>query len=223
MTFSTTMAQPETIHVMLVEEHEMFREALCRRLDAEPGFRIQRQCGSHGEALAAQGEMGISLIVLSVNACAEPALEFLRECRKRHFPGRVMILTGGLSGEEAVQLVQMGAGAIFHKNHSLDELCGALRRVSGGDAFLEPVYVASLFRSVDISGTRDSPRLTDRDRVMLRLLVQGMSNRDISARLRLSESGVKSSVRQLFDKLQVRRRSQLVKVALEKLQAQLAS
>ena len=65
------------------------------------------------------------------------------------------------------------------------------------------------------------PRLTDRDKTVLRFIFHGLTNKDIAARLEISEGAVKASLRQLFDKLGVRTRAQLVKVALEQYKEQL--
>jgi two-component system nitrate/nitrite response regulator NarL len=74
---------------------------------------------------------------------------------------------------------------------------------------------------VDRTRTPDRPKLTERDQIVLRLIFQGLSNRDIGERLEISEGAVKASLRQLFGKLKVRTRAQLVKVALEQYRDQL--
>jgi DNA-binding NarL/FixJ family response regulator len=87
--------------------------------------------------------------------------------------------------------------------------------------YLEKDYMVSLFRSVDRTKSQDRPRLTDRDKIVLRYIFQGLTNKDIGLRLQISESAVKSSLRILFDKLAVRTRAQLVKIALEQYRDQL--
>jgi DNA-binding NarL/FixJ family response regulator len=74
---------------------------------------------------------------------------------------------------------------------------------------------------VDQTRTLDRPRLTDRDKTVLRFIFQGLTNKDIGLRLQISEGAVKASLRQLFEKLKVRTRAQLVKVALEQYRDQL--
>jgi two-component system, NarL family, nitrate/nitrite response regulator NarL len=161
------------------------------------------------------------MVLLDVDLGRERALDFVLESRKRGFGGQVLVVTAGTSGQEAVQLVQAGVAGILHKRHSTDELCDAIRRVAAGEVYLEQDYLASIYRSVGPSKAQHRPLLTDRDKVVLRFIFQGLSNRDISAQLKISESGVKSSLRQLFDKLGVRTRAQLVKIALEQYRDQL--
>ena len=80
-------------------------------------------------------------------------------------------------------------------------LCGTIREVAAGEVYLEKEYLAALYRSADRTKTQDRPRLTERDRIVLRLIFQGLSNREIGERLGISESAVKSSLRQLLGKL----------------------
>jgi two-component system nitrate/nitrite response regulator NarL len=86
---------------------------------------------------------------------------------------------------------------------------------------LEEQYVTSLIRSVD--GTRPSAKgkLTDRDRALLRHILEGLTNREIGDRMKISEGAVKASLRLLFERLNVHTRTQLVKIALEEYQDQL--
>ena len=100
-------------------------------------------------------------------------------------------------------------------------ISNTIRRVAAGEVCLENDYMPSLFRSVDITRQVLQPDLNDRDKAVLRLVCQGFTNRQIGTQLRISESASKSSLRQLFEKLGVRTRSQLVRVALEQHRDQL--
>jgi DNA-binding NarL/FixJ family response regulator len=210
----------QLISLLLVDDHAMFRQGLARILEKEPGFRLAGQFGSSGEALAALNESGATLILLDVDLGRESALDFVLECKKKGFKGRFLVVTAGTSGQEAVQLVQAGVSGILHKHHSAEELCNTIRQIAAGEVYLEQHYFTSLYHSVDRTKTK-RPQLTERDKVVLRFIFQGLSNRDIGERLKISESAVKSSLRQLFDKLEVRTRAQLVKIALEQYRDQL--
>jgi DNA-binding NarL/FixJ family response regulator len=133
----------------------------------------------------------------------------------------ILIVTAGISGQEAVQLIQSGVAGILHKQHSVQELCNSIRKVAAGEPCLESAYLSPLFRSVDRARVPTRPTLTDRDRAVLRHILQGLTNKDIAARLGISESAVKASLRLLFDKLGTRTRAQLVKQALEQYRDQL--
>jgi len=199
----------------------MFRQGLAWVLEKEPGFRVVGQFGSAAGALAALEGGGVTMILLDVDLGQERALDFVMQAKSRGFEGQILVVTAGISDQEAIQLVQAGVSGILHKHHSTDELCNTIRQVAAGEVYLEKEYFDALYRSVDRSKQPTQPRLTDRDKVVLRFIFQGFSNRQIAERLQISESGVKSSLRQLFDKLGVRTRSQLVKIALEQYRDQL--
>ena len=199
----------------------MFRAGLALVLEKESGFKLVGEFGSSAEALAALSESGATMVLLDVDLGRERALDFVLQCKKNGFSGQVLVVTAGTSGQEAVQLVQAGVAGILHKHHSAGELCDTIRHVATGEVYLEPEYFTPLYRSVDRTKPQKRRLLTERDKVVLRFIFQGLSNRDIAARLKISESGVKSSLRQLFDKLGVRTRAQLVKIALEQYRDQL--
>lgn len=211
----------QVINLLLVDDHAMFRQGLARVLEKESGFKVVGKFGTCAEALAAVNDSGATIILLDVDLGRERALDFVLECKKRGFPGHILIVTAGTSGQEAVQLVQAGVSGILHKHHSTEELCNTIRQVADGEVYLEQEYFTSLYRSVDRTKPQNRPLLTERDKVVLRYIFQGLSNRDIGTRLGITESGVKSSLRQLFDKLGVRTRAQLVKIALEQYRDQL--
>lgn len=210
-----------TIKLILIDHHAMFRQCLARVLEEEPGFQVVGQFGSAAEALAGLEESGANLVLLDVDLGSERALDFVHGCRQQGFEGQLLVVTAGTSGQEAVELVQAGVSGILHKHHSTGELCDTIRQVAGGGIYLEPDYVSALYRSVDRSKAHSRPPLTERDKVVLRYILQGLSNREISGHLKISESGVKSSLRQLFNKMGVRTRSQLVKIAMEQYRDQL--
>ncbi len=202
----------------------MFREGLARSLEREPGFKLIGQCGSSAEALkliSNHANAGIT-VLLDVDLGTHRGLEFAEAARRNGFTGRILVLTAGISGQEAVQLMQAGVAGIIHKHHSTQALCDAIRKVaSTQEAWLEDVYVTALLRSVDRTRAPRRPELTERDRTVLHYILEGLTNREIGGHLHISEGAVKASLRLLFEKLNVRTRAQLVKVALEQYRDQL--
>jgi two-component system nitrate/nitrite response regulator NarL len=211
----------QPIRLLIIDDHTMFREGLVRMLEREEDLKIVGQCASSAEALAAFEEAQVDVVLLDVNLGPERALDFLSAAKKRGFQGRVLIVTAGISDQEAVHLVQAGVAGILHKQKSTEVLCDTIRQVAAGEVCLEKAYLAPLFRSVDRSHEVRPVKLTDRDRAVLRFTLQGLSNREIAERMTLSEAAVKASLRQVFGKLNVRTRAQAVKVALEQYRDQL--
>jgi len=198
----------------------MFREGLARTLEKEPDLGVVGQCESSAEALVLLNH-DVNMVLLDVDLGNERALGFVERARESAFEGQILVVTAGISGQEAVRLLQAGVTAIIHKRHSGRILCESIRKLAAGESCLEGKYLTSLIRSVDRTRTPSNPKLTDRDRVLLRYVLEGLTNREIGARLEISEGAVKASFSLLFEKLNVRSRTQLVRVALEQFQDQL--
>jgi two-component system, NarL family, nitrate/nitrite response regulator NarL len=211
----------DTIRILLVDDHVMFREGLARMLDKEPDFAVAGQVSSATEGLSILASTGAGVVLLDVDLGAERALDFVKGARAGGFEGKVLIVTAGISDQEAVQLVQAGISGILHKHHSTDVLCDRIRRVAGGEVCLESDYLGPLFRAMDRTRSPKRATLTDRDKTILRCILQGLTNKEIGARIEISEGAVKASVRHVCEKLGVRTRSQLVKIALEQYKDQL--
>jgi two-component system nitrate/nitrite response regulator NarL len=211
----------QQIKVLLLDDHAMFREGLAQVLERQPWIQVVGKCSSSPEALGVLKDSGATMVLLDVDLGAERALDFVTDARKKGFEGKILIVTAGVSGQEAVQLVHAGVAGILHKHQSTDVLCDAIRQVAAGEVYLEKDYLTALFRSVDRTRSQERPRLTDRDKAVLHFVFQGLTNKDIGSRLSISEGAVKASLRLLCDKLGVRTRAQLVKVALEQYRDQL--
>ena len=216
------MEQPtRQIGVFLLDDHAMFREGLARVLEKELDLKVVGQCASPAQALTLLPASGASMVLLDVDLGAERALDFVIHAKRKGYAGHILVLTAGVSGPEAVQLVQAGVAGILHKHHSTAILCKTIRQVAAGEVCLEKDYLSSLFQSLDRTRTQARPRLTERDKTVLRSIFQGLTNKEIGGQLEISEGAVKASLRQLFEKLKVRTRAQLVKVALEQYRDQL--
>ena len=211
----------QTINLLLLDDHEMFRQGLARVLEKEPGLKVVAQCSTLAQALEVLKKSGANMVLLDVDLGPERALDFVTRAKKNGFEGQILVVTAGISGQQAVQLVQAGVAGILHKQRSTEALCDAIRQVSAGEVCMEKDYLGSLFKSVDQTRPQAQPRLTDRDKTVLRFIFHGLTNKDIAARLEISEGAVKASLRQLFGKLGVRTRAQVVKVALEQYKDQL--
>lgn len=214
-----TLTQP--LQLFLVDDHGMFREGLAQVLQREQDLKVVGQAASAAQALSQLPESGATVILLDVDLGPDRGLDFVNGAKRLNFDGKILVLTAGVSGPEAVQLVQAGVAGILHKHHSTDVLCDTIRQVAAGEVCLEKEYLPHLFRTVDRSRGAAQPRLTERDKIVLRFIFQGLTNKEIASRLDISEGAVKASLRQLFEKLKVRTRAQLVKIALEQYRDQL--
>jgi DNA-binding NarL/FixJ family response regulator len=138
----------QSIRLLLVDDHVMFRENLAQTLDQENDFRVLDRISYSQEALLAL-KQNPHVVLLYVDLSSERALQFVEEAKQAAFDGQILIVTSGMSGPEAVRLVKAGVAGIVHKRHSTQVLCGAIRKVTAGEAYLEGEYVTSLFHSLD--------------------------------------------------------------------------
>jgi DNA-binding NarL/FixJ family response regulator len=209
------------IDLLIVDDHAMFREGLVRSLEKDPTMKVVGQCASSAEALAMLNDRHVSVVLLDMDLRVERGMTFVLEAKRRGFDGPILVVTAGVSGQEAVQLIQNGVAGILHKEHSTEALCRVIRQVAVGEPCLETEYLSSLFRAMDRTQGPQRPNLSSRDQTLLRFILEGLTNKAIGQRLDVTEGVVKAAIRQLFDKLGVRTRSQLVKVALEEYRDQI--
>ncbi len=205
------MTDPITLFV--VDDHALFREGLLRLLENDPLLKVVGSADSTDQALRALPADGVDVLILDYDLGEDNAVTLVRQLRERQYEGRVLLVTAGLPNHDALELVRLGVSGIVHKQHSPEDLQRSIKDVAGGKVFIEQRYLQSLVETAAQPASR--PRLTPREREVMRLLLEGSTNKEIGVELRISESAVKASLQQLFAKTGVRTRSQLVRIALE--------
>src|SRR5215471_6108071 len=151
--------QSRVIRLLIVDDHAMFREGIAAVLDREPDFEVVGKCPTAHEALGILDREAPSLILLDFDLGSELAVDFARQVKSRGFKGQVLVVTAGVSEQEALQLVQAGVAGILHKHNPPETLCGTIRQVAAGEVCLEKSYLRPLFRSLDQSRPGDDARL----------------------------------------------------------------
>lgn len=202
------------IRIFIVDDHAMFREGLLRLLEHDPRLRVVGEAAGMDEALEALRTLEVDVLMLDYDLGEHTAPALVRRLRERAFAGRILLVTAGLPPHEALDLVRLGVSGIVHKQHSPTVLVDSIVEAAQGKLSIDPAYLQRLLEATPAN--QPPPlRLTEREREVMRLLLEGSSNKEIAARLRVSESAVKASMQQLFTKTGVRTRSQLVRIALE--------
>jgi DNA-binding NarL/FixJ family response regulator len=206
-----------TIRALLVDDHALFRESLARILASEPDMEIQH-CGSIREALSLLARQEFDLVLLDHDLGNERASAFLPAARQAGFTGRVLVVTAWVSETEARRLMRQGVSGIFRKEAPLEELTASIRAVAAGGRWDDP----SSSRAEPAAEEPSSQLVfNERQRQVLRFVLEGLSNKEIAWRLQISESYVKAILQGLFQKTGVRTRGQLVRVAFEQYEDQL--
>jgi DNA-binding NarL/FixJ family response regulator len=208
-----------TIRALLVDDHALFRESMSRVLGDEPGFEIEH-CGSIREALTLLAQRRFDLVLLDHDLGSERASQFLPAARQIGFEGRVLVVTAWVSDTEARRLMRQGVAGIFLKERPLSELIESVRMVMEGGTWLDRSF-ARTEDPAPATNTTGVPVFNERQRKVLRFVLEGLSNKEIAWQLQISESYVKAILQSLFQKTGVRTRGQLVRVAVEQYEDQL--
>jgi two-component system nitrate/nitrite response regulator NarL len=209
--------------ILIVDDHVLFCEGLVRLLETEPDLVVAGHCATVDEALRILDRKPVDIVLLDYDLGLQRGSEFLLRVQERGSQLRVLILTAGLSDLDAARLIQDGAAGIFLKHSPLSALAKSIRKVMSGEPWIDSRYLSVLLRP-DIRAHQEghSLRLTERERSILRGVFQGLANKEIADRLKISETSVKAALQQLFRKTGVRTRGQLVRVALERYRDQLS-
>jgi len=209
----------EKIQALLVDDHAVFRESVARALDAGLEFAMT-SCATIREAVHILTQTPIDIVLLDHDLGSERASQFLPAARQIGFTGRVLIVTAWISDTEARRLVRQGVSGIFLKESPLDVLAESMRAVAAGQIWLDKRY-ANLADEPQGAESGTGPKFNERQRKVMRFVLEGLSNKEISGRLQISESYVKAILQSLFQQTGVRTRGQLVRVALEQYADQL--
>lgn len=206
--------QTDVVRLLILDDHALFREGMARLLEVHPDLTIAAACGTITEAIQALGRVPADLILLDCDLGNERGADFILRAREHGTDVPILVITAGVSDREALSLIRDGVAGIFPKTEPPEALVDAIRQiVAGGTWFNARHRDLAAGARVEGSGMKT---LSPRERLVLRGVVDGLANKEIGARLEISESSVKAALQQLFFKTGVRTRSQLVRVALER-------
>jgi two-component system, NarL family, nitrate/nitrite response regulator NarL len=209
-----------TIKVLVVDDHASYGESIARALSAETDLEVS-SCTSIAAALKRLRQDPVDIVLLDHDLGIERASQFLPTAWQVGFAGRVLIVTGWVSDIEAKRLWRQGVAGIFLKDSPLDVLVESIRVIQHGGLSFDGRYRHIVDGDLSEKPSNVGPMFNERQRRVLRFVLEGLSNKQIAERLQFSESYVKALIQALFRKTGVRTRGQLVRVALEHYQDQL--
>ncbi len=206
------------VRILLIDDQTLFRESLMRLLEAEPDFQVMGHCATLAEARQILSSATVDVILLDYDLGEEFGSDLLREPYIRESSVRVLMVTAGMRDSVMLSALNTGVAGVFFKHSGPGQLIDAIHRVAKGEMWLDTGIVRSLIAgSSEKSESAQSGRsLSERQRQVLRSILDGLTNKEIAAKLQVSETSIKATIQELFNKAGVRTRSQLVRIAIEK-------
>lgn len=202
----------QRIRVLAVDDHEVVRQGLVALLDRREPFQVVAQAGTVAEAINQARRFQPDVIVMDVRLPDGSGIEACRQIRAERPAARVVMLTSFPDENAVLAAIVAGASGYLLKQIRARDLVAALLAVAGGESLLDPAVtgrVLDRIRRVG-SGTDDDglSSLNTRERAILLLVAEGMTNKQIATEVFLSDKTVKNYVSSILTKLDLDRRAQ---------------
>jgi two-component system, NarL family, response regulator LiaR len=207
------MSPSQPIRVMLVDDHTMVRRGLATFLKVYPDLEMVGEAGSGLEAIELCAAALPDVILMDLMMPDMDGATTTRLIRQKHPKVQVIALTSYKEQEIVQSALQAGAIGYLLKDVSAEELARAIRAAHAGRATLAPEAAQALVQAANQPPTPGQD-LTERERAVLALMVEGLNNTQIAARLVVSPSTIKTHVSNILSKLGVASRSEAVALAL---------
>jgi DNA-binding NarL/FixJ family response regulator len=214
-----------TTTVLVVDDEALLRTAFTALIEAEQDLEVIGQAADGKEAVALAARMSPDVVVMDVRMPVMDGIEATRQITSAGSASadspRVLILTTFDLDEYVFEALRAGASGFALKSRPLDELLSAIRVVADGEALLAPSVTRRMIahfssaRRAPGEARRDVGELTDREREVLALVAQGLSNSELAETLHVTLPTVKTHVSRILAKLGARDRTQLVIIAYE--------
>jgi DNA-binding NarL/FixJ family response regulator len=209
------------ISILIVDDQDLVREGLRMLLEAEPDLCVAGEAGNGSQALAQARRLDPDVVLMDVRMPGMDGIEATAQLARAGCRARILMLTTFHLDEYVYRAMKAGASGFLLKDASREQLAGAVRTVSAGQALLAPAITRRLIEDFCRGPAPGSPadssagRLTERELEVVRLVAQGLSNAEIAAKLYLSEATIKSHVAHILAKLGLRDRVQIAVFAYE--------
>ncbi len=212
----------DPIRVLVVDDHALFRRGLEMVLAQESDIEVVGEAGDAEAAVDRAAELLPDVVLLDVRMPKGSGIEACVKIKEVAPSARIIMLT--ISDEEAdlYEAIKAGATGYLLKEISIDEVASAVRAVYDGQSLISPAMASKLLtefalmakRSNERSQQVPTPRLTERELEVLKLVARGLNNRDIARELFISENTVKNHIRNILEKLQLHSRMEAVVYAV---------
>jgi len=197
------------ITALIVDDHEVVREGLRLSLSRAPHIRVVGEAGDGNAAIDLAERRRPNVVIMDVRMPGMDGLEATKALSEKLPDVAVLIFTAFSERSLLSRGLESGAKGYILKEAPHETLVRAIEKVAGGETFVDPGLMAEF-----VSAQGQAEILTPREREILQLLADGMSNADVAAKLFISQETVKSHVRHILAKLEADTRTQAVAIAL---------
>jgi DNA-binding NarL/FixJ family response regulator len=222
------MNSSESLRIMLVDDHVLFREGVAGILDREPGLKVIGQASNGEEAVGLAKQLNPDLILMDIQMPICTGLEAAKRLLRWQPNLKIIMLTVSDKDQDLFSAIKTGAqGYMLKGSTRAQELVDVVKRVAAGEAIIAPALVPQLLSEFAAmkqgaeSGLTPTPIppneppsehisgvLSERELEVLQLVAQGLKNREIAEHLFISENTVRTHLRNILDKLHVQNRMQ---------------
>ena len=211
----------QRIRVLLVEDHAIVRQGVRLLLDGQPDMEVVGEADEGGKALALVAQKEPDVVLMDLAMPGINGLEATTEIKRRWPDVQVIVLTVHDNDEYFFQMITAGAAGYVLKGADPSELLEAIRTAHKGEVFLHPPLTTKLVRDYlrrarlgEVSDSYDA--LSDREKQVLRLIGEGQTTQEIADTLGIAPSTVQTHRAHIMEKLNLRRRSELMKYAVRR-------
>jgi len=208
----------EIINVMVVDDHPMVRKGLAMFVGGSEGMQLAGEASNAVEALETYRRVRPDVVLMDMVMPGQSGADAM-ELIRREFPDSVVIALTSFGEEELISAaLKAGARGFLYKTVSVEELAEAIRQAYRGRSILDPKAADVMLKLVKGSSApppvAEKPELSEREKEVLALMVEGLTNRQIAARLKIQPTTVKQYSGNIFSKLKVSNRTEAVAIAV---------
>ncbi len=203
------------LRILIADDHRIVREGLRMALEVEQDFEVVGEAGEGSEAVRLARELDPDIVLMDVMMPGMNGIDACQEIRNSQSKTKVLMLTASDDAESVSASLVAGAQGYFLKIGGSEELVKAVRSVGNGQSILDPTITRAVTerfaRLVSRERQWEVDQLTPREKEVLLLVAQGSTNREIGEKLVISEYTARNTVGNIFGKLGLKNRSELVR------------